>query len=207
MSHTVYPSLRNKRVVVTGGGSSIGAAIVESFARQGAHVAFIDIADSDSRELERRLADERLPAALLRCDLTDIDAIRMVFPRIREDIGGHRRSRQQRRERRPPQPRRNNARVLGRAHRGQSASLFLLRAGGRRRYEGSARRARSSIWARCPGISRCRIWPSIRPPRRASKGMTRGLARDLGALWRAGELRRAGRRAHAATDEAVAHAR
>ena len=34
-----YPSLRNKRVVVTGGGSSIGAAIVESFAYQGAHVA------------------------------------------------------------------------------------------------------------------------------------------------------------------------
>ena len=36
MSHTAYPSLRNKRVVVTGGGSSIGAAIVESFAYQGA---------------------------------------------------------------------------------------------------------------------------------------------------------------------------
>ena len=28
-AHTVYPSLRDKRVVVSGGGSSIGAAIVE----------------------------------------------------------------------------------------------------------------------------------------------------------------------------------
>jgi NAD(P)-dependent dehydrogenase (short-subunit alcohol dehydrogenase family) len=30
-AHSVYPSLRDKRVVVTGGGSSIGAAIVERF--------------------------------------------------------------------------------------------------------------------------------------------------------------------------------
>jgi ATP-dependent exoDNAse (exonuclease V) beta subunit len=48
-SHTVYPSLRGKRVVVTGGGSSIGAAIVEAFVRQSARVAFIDIAEDESR--------------------------------------------------------------------------------------------------------------------------------------------------------------
>ena len=61
MPYTVYPSLRNKRVVVTGGGSSIGAAIVEGFAQQGAHVAFLDIAQAESRELEKRLADRPTP--------------------------------------------------------------------------------------------------------------------------------------------------
>lgn len=87
MSHNVYPSLRNKRVVVTGGGSSIGVAIVEAFAQQGARVAFIDIADEDSRELERKLGTKDTPPRYYRCDLTSIDTIRETFPRIRADIG------------------------------------------------------------------------------------------------------------------------
>jgi NAD(P)-dependent dehydrogenase (short-subunit alcohol dehydrogenase family) len=87
MSHNVYPSLRGKRVVVTGGGSGIGAAITEVFARQGSRVAFIDIADGDSRELERKLTDTELPPRYYRCDLTNIEALRDTFTRIRSDIG------------------------------------------------------------------------------------------------------------------------
>ena len=86
-AHSVYPSLRDKRVVVTGGGSSIGAAIVERFAQQGARVAFLDIAETDSRELERRLADSETPPRYYKCDLTDIAAIRELFPRIRSQLG------------------------------------------------------------------------------------------------------------------------
>ncbi|MBM0107633.1 SDR family oxidoreductase [Steroidobacter sp. S1-65] len=88
MSHTVYPSLRNKRVVVTGGGSGIGAAIVEAFVQQGARVAFLDIADDDSRELERKLASSSTPPRYYRCDLKSIETIREMFPRIRADLGG-----------------------------------------------------------------------------------------------------------------------
>ena len=47
----VYPSLRGKRVLITGGGSGIGAGIVEGFARQGADVTFFDITNGDLEAL------------------------------------------------------------------------------------------------------------------------------------------------------------
>ncbi|UPK95191.1 hypothetical protein LCI18_006126 [Fusarium solani-melongenae] len=42
--HAIYPSLRDKIVVVTGGAEGIGAATVELFALQGCQVIFLDIA-------------------------------------------------------------------------------------------------------------------------------------------------------------------
>ena len=44
MSRAIYPSLKGKSVVVTGGGSGIGAALTEGFVAQGARVTFLDIA-------------------------------------------------------------------------------------------------------------------------------------------------------------------
>ena len=65
----VYPSLRNKRVLITGGGSGIGAGIVEAFVRQGSDVTFIDVQDGDSEELA-----ESTGARFKRVDLVDIGA-------------------------------------------------------------------------------------------------------------------------------------
>ena len=46
-----YFDLENKRVFITGGGSGIGATIVESFCQQGSEVFFIDINKNESKKL------------------------------------------------------------------------------------------------------------------------------------------------------------
>jgi NAD(P)-dependent dehydrogenase (short-subunit alcohol dehydrogenase family) len=84
-----YPSLRGKSVVVTGGGSGIGAAIVEGFVDQGARVAFVDIDESASANLCDRLREQYGGApAFTRCDITDIPALQTAIESTGRDFGG-----------------------------------------------------------------------------------------------------------------------
>jgi NAD(P)-dependent dehydrogenase (short-subunit alcohol dehydrogenase family) len=74
---TQYPSLKGKRVFVTGGGSGIGADIVSAFARQGALVAFADRDLAASNALVSALASQVAQAPLfIACDLSDMQALR-----------------------------------------------------------------------------------------------------------------------------------
>ena len=83
-----YPSLRDRAVLVTGGGSGIGASVVEHFARQGSRVAFIDVADEPSQALIESLAPEVRHAPLyVHCDLTDIAALRVAIAEIEAELG------------------------------------------------------------------------------------------------------------------------
>lgn len=88
VSHATYPSLRNRVVVVTGGGSGIGAALVRGFCRQGATVAFLDIDARSSEALVEECAPNlgRRPL-FLECDLEDLDALRRSFTRIDTELG------------------------------------------------------------------------------------------------------------------------
>ncbi|PTE06880.1 SDR family NAD(P)-dependent oxidoreductase [Mesorhizobium helmanticense] len=72
-----FVDLEGASVLITGGGSGIGAALTEGFARQGAKVAFIDIAERPSLALADRIEKElgRRPL-YLKADLRDIEALR-----------------------------------------------------------------------------------------------------------------------------------
>ena len=84
----LYPSLRDRVVFVTGGGSGIGAEEVTQFAAQGAKVAFVDIADEPSRALVARLRDAGHDAVLYQqCDLRDIAALRAAIAEAVRQFG------------------------------------------------------------------------------------------------------------------------
>src|SRR6185295_14921569 len=78
----LYPSLKDRNVLITGGGSGIGATIVESFARQGSQVTFLDIAETESRALERSLASLASKPRFVPCDLTDLTRVKEAIARI-----------------------------------------------------------------------------------------------------------------------------
>ncbi|HEX2758986.1 MAG TPA: SDR family oxidoreductase [Rhizomicrobium sp.] len=73
----IYPSLAGKRVLVTGGGSGIGAGLVEAFARQGSETIFVDVLEQESASLVAQLKGMR--TAFHRVDLTDLAAVESFF--------------------------------------------------------------------------------------------------------------------------------
>jgi NAD(P)-dependent dehydrogenase (short-subunit alcohol dehydrogenase family) len=84
----IYPSLRGRRVFITGGGTGIGAAMVSAFAEQGAVVAFVDVAEAESRALAQSLQAAGHAAPWWRvCDVRDVAALQAAVAQACDELG------------------------------------------------------------------------------------------------------------------------
>lgn len=87
-SFASYPSLKGRTVFVSGGGSGIGASIVEHFAEQGAKVGFVDIDEAASKALVGKLGAASHPAPLfVRTDVRDVKAYQAAIAEIAGRLG------------------------------------------------------------------------------------------------------------------------
>lgn len=83
-ARAAYPSLAGKRVLVTGGATGIGAALVEAFAAQGAKLAFLDLNEAAGAQLASALPSARF----LPCDLRDVAALKACLADASDALGG-----------------------------------------------------------------------------------------------------------------------
>ena len=83
----IYSDLAGKVVLVTGGASGIGEAIVRRFAEQKSIVVFFDIKVEEGARLARELSSRSLSAHFLNVDLTDIAALRTGIAEARKAHG------------------------------------------------------------------------------------------------------------------------
>ena len=82
--HARYPGLKDVPVLVSGGATGIGEAIVRAYAAEGARVGFVDLAEAEGAALARELGGN---VRLARCDITDIEAYRAAISAIEKAQG------------------------------------------------------------------------------------------------------------------------
>ncbi len=81
------PSLVDRVVLITGGGSGIGADLVRAFVDQEAKVAFVDVQEEPSLALVDDLSSSRHVADFTSSDLTDTAALKRWIDGVRQRLG------------------------------------------------------------------------------------------------------------------------
>jgi rhamnose utilization protein RhaD (predicted bifunctional aldolase and dehydrogenase)/NAD(P)-dependent dehydrogenase (short-subunit alcohol dehydrogenase family) len=78
-------SLSGQVVVVTGGGSGIGAATAAAFSREGAEIAVLDINQTAAKTTARGIADSAISVT---CDVTNPNSVKSAFDIVCQCFGG-----------------------------------------------------------------------------------------------------------------------
>ena len=87
MTDATYPSLRDAVVLVTGGATGIGAAIVRAFAGQGARVGFVDFDEAAAADLVAELDGGGATIRFAAADLREIDELKGAFAALDAQLG------------------------------------------------------------------------------------------------------------------------
>jgi len=78
-----YSDLKNKRVFITGGGSGIGASIVEHFCEQESEVYFVDINVKDSKKLINDIKKKKFKTpTFIECNLLNVQKLQKIIKKI-----------------------------------------------------------------------------------------------------------------------------
>jgi NAD(P)-dependent dehydrogenase (short-subunit alcohol dehydrogenase family) len=176
-----YPSLRDRVVFITGGASGIGAEEVTQFAAQGAKVAFVDIADDAAQALVEKLrAAGHAPPLFRHCDLKNIASLQAVMAEVARMLGPitvlvNNAANDQRHNWEEMTPEYWDERMATNLRHQffaiQAAAPMMKEAGG-----GSIINFGSVSWHTAQGGM-----PAYTTAKAAVEGLTRGMARDLGA--------------------------
>jgi NAD(P)-dependent dehydrogenase (short-subunit alcohol dehydrogenase family) len=169
-----YPSLSGKVVLITGGASGIGACMVEHFAAQGARVAFLDFDKTDGEAVAQRTGSR-----FLFCDLRDIAALREAIATVKRELGPvnvlvNNAARDDRHGWESVEPEYWDERM----HTNLRHQFFCIQAVApdmKAARTGSIINMGSVSWMKAQGGM-----PAYTTAKAAVRGMTRGLARDLG---------------------------
>jgi NAD(P)-dependent dehydrogenase (short-subunit alcohol dehydrogenase family) len=176
----IYPSLKDLSVIVTGGASGIGAEIVRAFAEQGARIGFVDFDVERGTALASALGDTGAQVRFERCDLRDIDDLRRAFSVLATAQGPARvlvnnAARDDRHMWQDVTPEFFDERIATNLRHMlfaiQAVAPAMIAAGG-----GSIINLGSDSWWRAGGG-----FPVYTTAKAAVHGLTRGMARDLGA--------------------------
>lgn len=87
MTAALYPSLVDRTVLISGGATGIGAALVEHFVKQKARVAFVDIQGAAGRALAGRLGETGRAPLFIEADLTQLERIPALARDIADRLG------------------------------------------------------------------------------------------------------------------------
>ncbi|KAM0492829.1 hypothetical protein ACHAP8_009682 [Fusarium lateritium] len=93
-AHAIYPSLRGKTVLITGGAEGIGSATVELFSLQGCQVIFLDIAeDSAQKTIDRVISRSKdsdspiIAPIFYKCSVADLPELQETVKSVQDKHG------------------------------------------------------------------------------------------------------------------------